>query len=159
VARLEGFHRACGAAGLDPAHTPVVGGDATFEGGVLAAERLLADGLPVTAIIGHNDLTVIGVMHALRRAGCDIPEDVSVVGCDDIAAASWVTPPLTTLVQEKATMGRVAIDRLVSAIEGTDAGKAPETIRLPMKLSVRGSTGPPRNAPSSSDAHTSRNAP
>jgi LacI family transcriptional regulator, galactose operon repressor len=158
VSRLEGFHRACGRAGLDPAHTPVIGGDALFEGGVLAAQRLLADGLPVTAIIGHNDLTAIGVMHALRAAGCEIPTHVSVVGCDDIAAASWVTPPLTTLVQEKATMGRVAIERLISAIDGTDAGASPDTVRLPMRLNVRGSTGTARDSASRniSDSSSSR---
>jgi DNA-binding LacI/PurR family transcriptional regulator len=144
VSRLEGFHRACGRAGLDPAHTPVIGGDALFEGGVLAAQRLLADGLPVTAIIGHNDLTVIGVMHALRAAGCRVPDDVSVVGCDDIYAASWLTPPLTTLAQDKHQMGQQAIERLIAAIDGTSDGAAPDTLRLPMRLIVRGSTAAPR---------------
>ena len=142
IARVEGFRRACTSANLDPADTPLVEGDGLYEGGVLAAERLLAGGVDVTAIACHNDVTAIGVMHALRIAGRHVPDDVSVTGCDDIAAASWVTPTLTTLVQEKAEMGRLAVERLATALDGPGYAAALETIRLPMTLSVRESTGP-----------------
>ncbi|MFN8620358.1 MAG: LacI family DNA-binding transcriptional regulator [Chloroflexota bacterium] len=141
-ARLTGFREACEGAGLDPAATPVLDGDARFEGGVGAVERLLADGAPVTAVVAHNDLTAIGAIHALRAAGHEVPRDVSVVGCDDIAAASWVSPPLTTLGQVKAEMGRLAVERLIAAIGAGETRVAPETIRLPMTLVVRGTTGP-----------------
>ena len=76
------------------------------------AEGLLAEGLAVTAIVCHNDVTAIGVLRALREAGIRVPQDVSVVGCDDIAAASWVSPTLTTLAQAKADMGRLAVEQL-----------------------------------------------
>ena len=142
IARVEGFRRACTSADLDPADTPLVEGDGLYEGGVLAAERLLAGGVDVTAIACHNDVTAIGVMHALRIAGRHVPDDVSVTGCDDIAAASWVTPTLTTLAQEKAEMGRLAVERLATALDEPEHAAAPETIRLPMTLCVRESTGP-----------------
>jgi LacI family transcriptional regulator len=140
VARMEGFRRACDAAGLDPADTPMVEGDGLYEGGVLAAERLLAGAVDVTAIACHNDVTAIGVMHAMRIAGRRVPDDVSVTGCDDIAAASWVTPTLTTLAQQKAEMGRLAVERLATALDDPQHAGAPETIRLPMTLCVREST-------------------
>ena len=68
----------------------------------------------VTAIACHNDVTAIGVLRALRAAGRRVPGEVSVIGCDDIAAASWVSPTLTTVAQQKAEMGRLAVERLAA---------------------------------------------
>jgi LacI family transcriptional regulator len=112
---------------------------------VRAAETLLANGLDVTAIACHNDVTAIGVMHALRESGRRIPEDVSVIGCDDIAAASWVTPTLTTLVQSKADYGRLAVEHVAAILDDPAHTAIGETIRLPMTLCVRGSSGPVRS--------------
>ena len=142
-ARVEGFRHACGAAGLDPARTPVLSGDGLYEGGVSAGEQLLADGHRVTAVVCYNDLTAIGVMRALREAGVRIPTDMSVVGCDDIAAASWVSPTLTTLVQAKTEMGRLAVERMVTLLKDPDQVGTGQTIRLPMTFRVRESIGPP----------------
>ena len=113
----RGSARACAEAGLDPGgDTPIVDGDGLFEGGVPrrrpAARPADAD---VTAIACHNDVTAIGVMRALRAAGRHVPGEVSVIGCDDIAAASWVSPTLTTVAQEKAEMGRLAVEQLAAA--------------------------------------------
>jgi LacI family transcriptional regulator len=143
AARVEGFRRACAEAGLDPQHTPIVEGDGLFEGGVLAVGTLLAGDANVTAIACHNDVTAIGVMHALRAAGRYVPHEVSVIGCDDIAAASWVSPTLTTVAQEKGEMGRLAVEQLVVAIDDPAHAAPPTTVRLPMVLRERESTGKP----------------
>jgi LacI family transcriptional regulator len=140
--RVEGFMRGCAAAGLDPDDTPILDGDGAFDGGEAAAQRLLAVCPDVTAIACYNDLTAIGALRALRAAGRRVPEDVSVIGCDDIAAASWVSPTLTTVAQQKAEMGRLAIDRLAAALDDPEHAQPPETIRLAMQLVERESTGP-----------------
>ena len=66
---------------------------------------------------------------------------MSVIGCDDIAAASWVVPALTTVAQQKADMGRLAVERLASMVDHPEQ-TMPEVTRLPMVLQVRESTGP-----------------
>lgn len=143
--RVEGFRAACSAAGLDPAGIVELRGDAQFDGGERAARDLVASGTDVTAIMCHNDITAIGVLRALRAARVRVPEDVSVMGCDDIAAASWVVPALTTVAQQKAEMGRLAVERLLAMLGDTDRTIQPETIRVPMLLQVRESTGPARS--------------
>ena len=96
----------------------------------------------MTAVVCHNDVTAIGALRALRSHGRRVPHDVSVVGCDDISAASWVVPSLTTAAQQKAEMGRLAVERLAAALDDPEHVPAAETIRIPMVLKVRESTGP-----------------
>jgi DNA-binding LacI/PurR family transcriptional regulator len=141
--RIEGFRAACREAGLEEAETPECRGDGQVEGGERAALELLARGDGVTAIACYNDMTAIGVLRALRTAGWRVPTDVSVIGCDDIAAAAWVVPALTTVAQQKAEMGRIAVERLVALLEDPGLAATPEVVRLPMVLRVRESTGPP----------------
>jgi DNA-binding LacI/PurR family transcriptional regulator len=88
-------------------------------------------------------MTAIGAMRAFRGAGLRVPLDVSIIGCDDIAAASWVVPALTTVAQQKAEMGRIAVERITAALDDPDRTATPETIRIPMVLVQRESTGPP----------------
>jgi DNA-binding LacI/PurR family transcriptional regulator len=97
----------------------------------------------VTAIACYNDLTAIGAMRASRRAGLRVPADISIVGCDDIAAASWVVPGLTTVAQRKTEMGRMAVEHITAALDQPDRPATNEIIRMPMTLVVRESTGPP----------------
>jgi DNA-binding LacI/PurR family transcriptional regulator len=146
VPRLTGFRDACRAAGLPMSDTPELRGDGQFEGGERAVADLLRQGCDVTAIACYNDVTAIGALRALRSAELRVPDDVSVVGCDDIAAASWVAPALTTVAQQKAEMGRLAVERLISITDDPEQAASPETIRLPMVLQVRESTGPVRPA-------------
>ena len=140
--RLEGFRAACRDAGIPDSDVIELRGDALFEGGERAVRELLASGSRVTAIACHNDITAIGALRALRAAGVRVPQQVSVIGCDDIAAASWVVPALTTVAQQKAQMGRMAVERLLAMLDAGNGGIAPETIRVPMVLEVRESTGP-----------------
>ena len=140
--RFEGFRRACADAGIPDSALVEIRGDGQFEGGERATAALLAAGSDITAIVCHNDVTAIGAMRAIRAAGKRVPADISVVGCDDIAAAAWVVPALTTVAQQKAEMGAMAVQRLAAALDDPDAGGEAETIRIPMVLRVRESTGP-----------------
>ncbi len=141
--RVAGFRLAYAAAGLSPTETVELRGDGQVTGGERSVAELFARHPDVTAIACHNDLTAIGVLRALRAAGRHVPGEFSVIGCDDIAAASWVAPALTTVGQQKTELGRIAVDRLVLALD--DPAPAPDaaTIRLPMTLQVRESTGAP----------------
>jgi LacI family transcriptional regulator len=147
--RLNGFRSACADAGLAAKATPVVAGDARVESGERAVSTLLELDPALTAICCYNDLTAIGALRALRAEGLRVPDDVSVVGFDDIAAAAWVDPPLTTVVQQKAAMGRLAVERLAAAI--SSAAPAPEAVvRLPVLIHQRQSSAAPRR---SADSH------
>lgn len=110
----------------------------TFEGGMGAGERFLATGS--TAAVAYNDLLAIGLMAALRRAGKRVPDDVSVVGFDDIPAARLVTPALTTVAAPMRYMGATAVRNLVSMIRGAQAQRG-RAFTMPVKLMVRNSTG------------------
>jgi len=108
----------------------------------MGAHRLLQLPRRPTALVAHNDLMAIGAMKALTEAGLKVPADTSVVGFDDIAAASYVQPPLTTIAFPKRQMGKDAIEMLLSLLRSEERA-APRTIKLGVKLIVRGSTGRP----------------
>jgi LacI family transcriptional regulator len=143
VPRYTGFREACASAGIPIADAPAFQGEGQYESGVRAAAEILGSAPAVSAIVCYNDLTAIGVLGELRARGIRVPDDISVVGYDDIAAASWVTPPLTTIAQPKAEMGRLAVERLASAM---DVPLVPEVIRLPTTLHERESSGAVRVA-------------
>jgi len=140
--RFEGFLQACADAGIPTSDIDEIRGDGQFEGGERATAELLEGGSVATAIVCHNDVTAIGAMRAIRAAGKRVPADISVVGCDDIAAAAWVVPSLTTVAQQKAEMGTLAVQRLAAALDDPEFAGVAETIRIPMVLHVRESTGP-----------------
>jgi LacI family transcriptional regulator len=95
---------------------------------------------PPTAIFASNDLSAFGAMDAVREFGLRIPEDISVIGFDDIPQASLVYPKLTTVRQPLEQMGRVAVKLLLEQIE--DPSRPPQRITLPTELVVRDSCGP-----------------
>ncbi len=110
----------------------------TFEGGQAAAQQLL-DRLP-TAIIAYNDLVAIGLMQAFIRAGIKIPEQVSVVGFDDILISRIFLPALTTVCSPVRQMGMTAVENVIAMINGAKHSGG-EALMLPTALKVRGSTG------------------
>ncbi|MFC8598003.1 LacI family DNA-binding transcriptional regulator [Isoptericola sp. NPDC057191] len=110
----------------------------THGGGVQAADLALAAG--ATAVLCFNDLVALGVLARLHARGVATPADVSVVGFDDVPAASLVTPALTTVAVPLARAGREAVDLLAGAARGGDV--VPERRRLPVELVVRASTAP-----------------
>ncbi|MCW3842759.1 LacI family transcriptional regulator [Micromonospora yasonensis] len=97
----------------------------------------------VTAVFAINDLMAIGALYELRRAGVRVPEDVSVVGFDDVMAAQYCFPSLTTVRQDVPTLGQVSTDALIDALEGL-AELDGEQLKLPVGLVARDSTGPVR---------------
>jgi LacI family transcriptional regulator len=107
-----------------------------------AARRLLDLHDPPTAIFAFNDNIAIGVLRAARERGVRIPEDLSVVGFDDVEAAEIVTPQLTTIRQPLAEMGRMGVSLLERLIEGH--GIEALHVELRTQLIVRDTTGPLR---------------
>ncbi|MEA2243180.1 MAG: LacI family transcriptional regulator [Solirubrobacteraceae bacterium] len=141
IDRLRGYRAAAQALGLAYRDEYVAYGDFYAESGREATERLLALSDPPTAIFAAADLMAIGAIRAAAEVGLRVPEDLSVVGFDDIQLAPHVNPPLTTLRQDKLGLGGAAGDALVARIAG-DAGR-PSLRQLPVELVVRGSTAPP----------------
>lgn len=121
----------------------VLPGNYTLEGGRAAAERLLKLRKPPTAVFASNDFTAVGLMAVLQERGLKIPDDISVVGFDDLPIASQLHPALTTVRQPIEEMGRAAVNTLLALIAGLPAATAQVT--LPTELVVRQSTAaPPR---------------
>ena len=140
--RLAGYLGALARAGVKPDRRLRITGDFTEEGGYRDIERLLAESVPFTAVFAANDLSAIGVIAALKRNGHRVPEDVSVVGFDDIHLAAYTSPPLTTIQQPTYEMGRRATEILIDAIEhGRRKARSGNTV-FEGKLIIRGSTQP-----------------
>ena len=109
----------------------------TFDGGVAAADLVLASG--ATAVIAYNDLVALGLLHRFAARGVRVPDDLSVVGYDDVAVASMVSPPLTTVVVPQERAGAAAVDLMLRRL-AAPAGAEPEQLLLATRLAVRGST-------------------
>jgi LacI family transcriptional regulator len=125
AARLEGYRKALAEAGIPYDETLVVQADDWgLESGRAAAERLCVGGASFTALFAHSDLTALGSIRQLRLSGRSIPEDVSVVGYDDLPVAGYVDPPLTTVHQPMEEVGALAatvlLDQLVQRTGRTD---------------------------------------
>ena len=148
VDRVRGALDALASAGIGRDEVPVVLGFGAPGAGGQSVGELLAERPDITALICYNDVTAIEVVRALRAMGRRVPGEISVVGFDDIDAAAWVEPPLTTVIQQKREMGYWAVRRLVETIaQPAVGGGRAEQVVLPVSLCVRGSTGPaPGNA-------------
>jgi DNA-binding LacI/PurR family transcriptional regulator len=133
--RERGWRAALVAAGA--AVPEPVRGDWTAASGHRLGQRLAADPA-VTAVFAANDQMALGLLRALADAGRRVPEEVSVVGFDDVADAAQYRPPLTTVRQDFDALGARAVEVLVSGIE---RGAAPVSYTLPAQLVVRDSTG------------------
>lgn len=140
--RLVGIRNGFAAAGAAEAELRIVSASVSEEGGRAAFEAL-AEGVLPTAVMTMSDVTAIGVMNAALDAGLMLPADLSVVGFDDVPAAAWVTPRLTTVHQPIREKGRLAALRLIDAIQSGE-GRAHSHEVLPTRLAVRDSTAPAR---------------
>lgn len=135
IERLEGYRAA-----LSDNHLPVddqfiVEGDFREQGGYIATQSLLDLQERPTAIFASNDLSAFGAMEAIRQRGWRIPEDISVMGFDDIPQASIAHPKLTTMHQPLDQMGRVAVKMLLEHIENPE--RLPRRVTLATQLMVR----------------------
>jgi DNA-binding LacI/PurR family transcriptional regulator len=110
----------------------------SVEAGAAAADAVMLTS--ATAVVFFNDVLAIGGLQRFAEKGIRVPDDISVIGCDDILAASSCTPPLTTLASGGENVGRLATDVLINRLTSTAAARVVE--RLPVHLTVRYSTGP-----------------
>jgi LacI family transcriptional regulator, repressor for deo operon, udp, cdd, tsx, nupC, and nupG len=109
----------------------------TFAGGAAAADAVLNSG--VTACVAFNDLLAAGVTSRFTQRGIEVPDRISVIGCDDILAAKLSSPPLTTVAGDLQLLGRTAVQMLLAQLDGSQA--SPSSVTLPTHLIVRASTG------------------
>lgn len=134
--RYRGLVAALGEAGLEAEKGLQFDALTTEEEGYAAARALIESGREFDGIFAASDLIAIGAMRALADAGRRVPQDVAIVGFDDIPAASMTTPPLTTVMQDIKRAGQVLVEALLAQIEGRDLPPR----KLPGKLIVRGSS-------------------
>ena len=116
--RHEAWRATLQAAGLTPG--PSAEGDWSAAGGHQAAQRLLAEGKSLSALVAANDQMALGAARALRVHGLHIPEDVSIVGFDDIPEAAYFEPPLTTVSQDFTALGQQSVNYLLALIENPE---------------------------------------
>ena len=115
------------------------------EPGYLVTRKIIASGEPFTALFAFNDISAIGAIRALREAGRGVPEDVSVVGFDDIQSAAFQNPALTTVRQPLRQMGIIAAETLLRRINAPSRAPYPKKINVEPELIVRETTARPRS--------------
>ncbi|MBW4700467.1 MULTISPECIES: LacI family DNA-binding transcriptional regulator [unclassified Micromonospora] len=141
--RIRGYREALDAAGI-PFDPGLVVPTEQFgrADGEHAMRHLLSLDHPPDAVLAYNDLTAIGALRTLTRSGAGVPDDVAVAGIDDIEEGRFSNPTLTTVAPDKRAIGRSAVRRLVSRIEGE--GGPPMHVQPSFHLVTRESTGPVR---------------
>ena len=139
--RLRGYREGLASADLDLPMQAVVEGAATIESGRACFERAWQSGLHPTGVLCMSDAIAIGAMRAIRDLGMRVPDDISVVGFDDIDMAQYVDPPLTTVRQPMRRKGEEAVRLLLAVVNGEQPSEIHET--LATRLIVRASTAPP----------------
>ncbi|CAE1151693.1 ribose operon transcriptional repressor RbsR [Serratia sp. Tan611] len=137
--RLEGYRRAMRQAGLPVPAGYEVHCDFEFEGGVRAMQQLLALPAPPHAVFAGNDAVAVGVYQALFQAGLRVPQDMAVMGYDDIELAKYLAPPLSTIHQPKDSLGELAIDALINRLQNPQ--RAAQVMVLTPELVERASVG------------------
>ncbi|MBF5080190.1 LacI family DNA-binding transcriptional regulator [Quadrisphaera sp. INWT6] len=155
--RLEGYRAAMARAGAPVDEALVQPGDFTAEGGQRAAATLLDLPEPPTAVFAGSDLMASGVYQEARRRGLRVPDDLSVVGFDDVAMVRYMSPPLTTVRQPLGEMASESVRMVVDDVRSRDGGapRRPQVggvssrgvaphVQLATRLVVRESTAPPR---------------
>ncbi len=146
--RLSAFSTSLKESDITPNPAWTLEGDHTMEGGIAAMERLLTENgkkIP-TAVMCSNDMTAIGVLHKLYRAGLRVPDDLSVIGFDDIHIAEVTIPPLTTIQMSRFEIARAAVTALRAQLESSDDSTPKRDYKIQTELIVRESTGVPRRS-------------
>ena len=140
--REAGWRRALAKAGIEPRADECVRGDFGPESGAAAMRRLLHSPQRPTAVFVCNDMMAIGALHAAHEAGIGVPEQMSLVGFDDIELAAHTSPPLTTVAQPKEAIGTGAAGLLLERLR--EGRVEPRRTVLQPALHLRASTAPPR---------------
>ena len=138
--RVEGFKNALADAGITCKKEYIVLGDFLFSGGENAMNTLLNQDPIPTAVFALNDMMAIGAITAIRRAGLHVPQDISIVGFDDIRMASAVSPALTTISQPVEQMAQIAAELLINKIKSKTSKNENQRVLLKAELVIREST-------------------
>jgi LacI family transcriptional regulator len=143
-ARRDAYVRSMAEIGLEAPADEMVEGDHSMEGGRAAMEALLRRGNLPTAVMCSNDQTAIGVLHTLYRTTHGVPQEISVVGFDDIQLAQFILPPLTTVQMSCRELAAAAVEALRAGIEPNHPQKNQTEWPISTRLVVRQSTSFPR---------------
>jgi LacI family transcriptional regulator len=138
--RPDGYRKALAGRGLAYREELVANGDYSQASGYACAMELLDRGGKFTALFAANDLMAIGAMMAVQEKGLRVPEDLAMIGFDNIPESAVTTPRLSTVDNPHYTQGRVTAEMLFERINGEFTGD-PRAVVLPHRLIVRGSTG------------------
>lgn len=144
TARRDAFLKSMAELGLSVPAEHIVEGDHTMEGGIAAAQQLMGLAELPTAVQCSNDMTAIGVLHGLYQTTHNVPDDISVVGFDDIHLAQFMLPPLTTVQMSCKDLATAAVEALRAGIERDHPKAAKTEWHIPTHLVVRQSTAFPR---------------
>ncbi|MEX5412558.1 DNA-binding transcriptional regulator CytR [Atlantibacter hermannii] len=136
--RLQGYVQALRRSGMQVDPHYIARGDFTFNAGAQALDQLLNLPNPPTAIFCHSDVMALGALSQAKRRGYKVPEDLSIVGFDNIALAEFCDPPLTTIAQPRFEIGREAMLLLLDQLQGQIVRSGSRL--LDCELKVRGST-------------------
>ena len=150
--RLAAFELSLNECGITPNPAWLIEGDHTLEGGISAMDTLLERGAMPTAIMCSNDMTALGVLHKAYRKGLRIPDDLSIIGFDNLQMSKVMIPPLTSIQMSRIELARAAVTALRADVEGTGHQRE---YRIPTSLVVRESTSYPPGA--MADLHRSSN--
>ena len=144
LSRLNAFHASLEECGIHPNPAWILEGDHTLEGGTAAMQTLLDGGDLPTAVMCSNDMTAIGVLHKMYRAGLRVPDDLSVIGFDDIHIAEVTIPPLTSIQMSRFEIARAAVTALRAKLEDSKDLPRQREYDICTDLIVRESTTFPR---------------
>ena len=141
--RHQGYLQALRRAGIAMNNAYIHYGNFTFEAGATAITQLLSLSSPPTAVFCHNDIMAIGATQKAKQMGFRVPQDISIMGFDDIEFSQYCDPPLTTISQPRYEIGRQSMLMLLELLKGNDVRSGSRL--LESSLVVRESTAPPKN--------------
>ncbi|MGL4204672.1 MAG: substrate-binding domain-containing protein [Aeromonadaceae bacterium] len=138
--RIAGLRDAMAEADLELDDADIIEGDYEMQSGFDAMQTLLAKAVRPSAVFAFDDPMAIGAICAITEAGLRVPEDISVIGYDDVEMARFSSPPLTTIHHPKAELGQLAVERLIGRLRNKEL--TTEEVTVQPKLVIRKSVGP-----------------
>ncbi|HAT2215400.1 TPA: substrate-binding domain-containing protein [Citrobacter freundii] len=136
--RLQGYVQALRRSGITVDPHFIARGDFTYEAGANALKQLLALPQPPTAVFCHSDVMALGALSYAKRQGLKVPDDLSIIGFDNISLAEFCDPPLTTVAQPRFDIGREAMLLLLDQLQGQNVSSGSRL--LDCELIIRGTT-------------------
>lgn len=142
IQRFKGYKRALNEYDIPLNKSDVYIGDFSVESGYSSIKKILSEKKKFSAVLAFDDLIAIGVMNGIKESGLRIPEDISVIGFDNIPSSSYHGIDLTTISMDKSSMGQLAVDILLDELDNKHRSSEKKKIVLEQELVIRKSTGP-----------------